>query len=187
MKIVAIDFETANNSPCSACSIGIVSFDSGVIEEEKEIYFKLHPRYNFFTNTHIHGITKEMVQDEQEFDYYYDYLKETLENNIVVAHNARFDVNVLNSECELYGKEIISFKYIDTVEISRAVYPELYNHKLDTIAKYLNISLNHHNASSDAYCCLLILIKAMEAYNIYEIEEFIKKGRFKVKNNILSC
>ena len=183
MKIVAIDFETANNASCSACSLGMVSFIEGVIEEENEMYFKLHPRYNFFTNTHIHGITPQMVENEKEFDYYYDFIKEKLEGNIVVAHNARFDVGVLNSECELYGKDMINFKYIDTVEISRAVYPELYNHKLDTVSKYLNISLNHHNASSDALASLLILLKAMECYDIYDIEEFIKKGRFKIKNN----
>lgn len=183
MKIVAIDFETANNYPCSACSLGIVSFDEGVIEEEKELYFKLHPRYNFFTNTWIHGITKEMVENEKEFDYYYDYLKEQLEGNIIVAHNAKFDVGVLNSECEIYGKEPINFRYIDTVEISRAVYPELYNHKLNTVAEYLNIDLNHHNASSDAYACLLILLKSMEVYNLYDIDEFLKKGRFKIMCN----
>lgn len=183
MKIVAIDFETANASMASACSLGISSCENGVIGENKELYFKPHPKYNFFTNTMIHGITAEMVKDEKAFSHYYEDIKRELENNIVVAHNTGFDVTVLNRECDLYGLEHINFKYIDTVEISRLVYPELYNHKLNTIAEYLNIDLNHHNASSDAYCCLIILLKCMEAYNIYDIEEFIKKTRIKAKNN----
>ena len=183
MKIVAIDFETANNSPCSACSLGIVECDEGIIEEKPELFFKLHKDYDYFTFTYLHGIDGERVKNEKEFDAYYDYLKKTLENNIVVAHNARFDVNVLNNECKLYGKEPIKFKYIDTVEISRAVYPELYNHKLNTVSEYLGICLDHHHASSDAYACLLILLKAMESYNIYDIDEFIKKGRFRMYSN----
>lgn len=183
MKIVAIDFETANQYSCSACSLGMSECEEGIIENKKELYFKLHPKYNFFTNTFIHGIDAKRVENEKSFDYYYEDIKKELEGNIVVAHNAKFDVGVLNSECILYGRDIINFRYIDTVEISRMVYPELYNHKLNTVAEYLNIDLDHHEASSDAYCCLLILLKAMETYNIYDIDEFIKKTRIKCFNN----
>lgn len=185
MKIVAIDFETANDAPCSACSIGVSSFDEeiGEIIEKPEVLFKLHPKYNFFTNTWIHGVDQEMVKNEKEFDYYYDELKKELEGNIVVAHCAGFDVNVLNKECELYGVDRIHFKYIDTVEVSRKIYPEVYNHKLNTMAKYLNINLDHHHAGSDAYCCLMILLKAMESCNCLSLEEFIKKSCVKVKTN----
>ena len=184
MKVVAIDFETANASKASACSLGSVSYLDGVIEENKELYFKPHPKYNFFTNTMIHGITKEMVENEKSFSFYYEDIKRELENNIVVAHNACFDVSVLNAECDIYGLEHIKFNYIDTVELSRFVYPELFNHKLNTVAEYLNIELKHHEASSDAYCCLLILLKSMESLNIYDIDELIKKTRLKIRTNI---
>lgn len=186
MKIVAIDFETANDAPCSACSLGIASMDEeiGVVEEDKELLFKLHPRYSFFTNTWIHGIDNSMVENEKEFSYYYEDLKKKLEGNVIVAHCAGFDVNVLNKECELYGLDRIHFQYIDTVEVSRKVYPELYNHKLNTMAEYLHINLDHHHASSDALACLLILLKAMEAYQCFELNDFIKKLRIKVKENL---
>ena len=67
------------------------------------------------------------------------------------------------------------YKYIDTVQISRIAYPELYNHKLNTVAEYLDIDLNHHNGQSDSLACMMILLKAMEAYKCYELDDFLQK------------
>ena len=105
MKVVALDFETANASPASACSLGIAIYEEGEIVDNFEWYFKPHFRYNFFTNTHIHGITKRDVEDEYEFVYYYDELSQILKDALIVAHNAMFDIGVLNAECE---KSILS-------------------------------------------------------------------------------
>lgn len=74
MRITAIDFETANASSASACSLGIAVYEDGEILDNFEWYFKPHYRYNYFTNTHIHGIYPEDVENEQEFAYYYDEL-----------------------------------------------------------------------------------------------------------------
>ncbi|MCR4855149.1 MAG: 3'-5' exonuclease [Erysipelotrichaceae bacterium] len=184
MKIVALDFETANASFASACSLGIAVYEEGEILDSFEWYFKPHHRYNFFTNTHIHGISKEDVADDPEFVFYYEELQTILKDAIVVAHNAAFDVAVLNAVCDVYGLDHIAFPFLDTVSISRRVYPELYNHRLNTVSEYLNIDLKHHNGQSDAYACLMILLKAMAAYGCYEAEEFMEKLRIYPKRNM---
>ncbi|MBQ2138834.1 MAG: 3'-5' exonuclease [Erysipelotrichaceae bacterium] len=184
MKVVALDFETANASPASACSLGIAIYEEGEIVDNFEWYFKPHFRYNFFTNTHIHGIAKQDVEDEYEFVYYYDELSQILKDALIVAHNAMFDIGVLNAECDIYGLDHFLNPYIDTVTVSRKVYPELYNHKLNTVCEYLSIDLSHHNGKSDAMGCLMILLKAMSAYDIYEPEEFIKRIRLPLKHNM---
>ena len=184
MRIVALDFETANAAMSSACSLGVAVYEDGEITDSFEWYFKPHYRYNFFTNTHIHGICKEDVQDEQEFVYYYEQLQAILKDCVVCAHNALFDVSVLNAECDIYGLDHLVFPYLDTVSISRRVFPELYNHKLNTVSEYLGIPLDHHNGLSDAYACLLILLKAMEVYDTFELEDFLKKISLKVKTNL---
>ena len=184
MRITAIDFETANAASASACSLGIAVYEEGEILDNFEWYFKPHYRYNYFTNTHIHGIAMEDVQDEQEFVYYYEELCEILKDSIVVAHNALFDIGVLNAVCDVYGLDHIVFDYLDTVSVSRRVYPELYNHRLNTVAEYLNIDLSHHNAKSDSFACLMILLKAMSAYDCYEIEDFMKIIHINPKNNM---
>lgn len=175
MRIVALDFETANSYPQSACSLGVSIYEEGEILDSFEWYFKPHHRYNYFTNSHIHGITMKDVIDENEFVFYYEELVEVLKDSIIVAHNALFDIGVLNSLCDLYGLDRFNNKYLDTVTISRKVYPELYNHKLNTVCDYLDIDLHHHNGKSDSMGCLMILLKAMEAYQCYELDEFIEK------------
>jgi len=184
MKIVALDFETANASPASACSLGVAIYEEGEILDSFEWYFKPFYRYNFFTNTHIHGICKEDVENENEFVYYYDELSEILKDAMIVAHNAMFDLSVLNAMCDVYGLNHFKNPYIDTVSISRRVYPELYNHKLNTVSEYLGIDLHHHNGKSDAFACLMILLKAMEAYGIYDVDAFLEKVRITAKENM---
>ena len=184
MKIVALDFETANSNLASACSLGITIYNDGELIDNFEWYFKPHHRYNYFTNSHIHGIYEEDVMDENEFVFYYEELKIILDDAIIVAHNAMFDIGVLNALCDVYGLDHFKNKYLDTVKISRIVYPELINHKLDTVAEYLNLDLNHHNGKSDSFACMIILLKAMEAYKCYEIDDFISKIRIHYKENM---
>lgn len=184
MRIVALDFETANSSLASACSLGVAIYNDGEILDSFEWYFKPYYRYNFFTNSHIHGIYSEDVENKKEFVYYYDQLSSILKDSIIVAHNALFDIGVLNAMCDVYGLDHFKNKYLDTVKISRIVYPELYNHKLNTVAEYLNIDLNHHNGKSDAFACLMILLKAMQAYDCYETDDFIDRIRIHYKENM---
>lgn len=183
MRVVALDFETANNSCASACSLGVAIYDEGELVDNFEWYFKPHQRYNYFTNTHIHGISKEDVENEQEFVFFYDELAAIIKDSMIVAHNAMFDIGVLNAVCDVYGLDHFKNQFIDTVAISRRVYPELYNHKLNTVCEYLNIDLSHHNGKSDANGCLMILLRAMEQYNCYEVEEFLDKIKMKPKTN----
>ena len=184
MRIVAIDFETANASSASACSLGLAIYQDGEFVDNFEWLIKPSHRYNFFTNSHIHGISKEDVENEKEFVFYYEELKTILNDSIIVAHNALFDIGVLNEVCDVYGLDHFKNRYLDTVNISRRVYPELRNHKLNTVCAYLNIDLSHHNAKSDSFACLMILIKAMEAYDCFEVDDFVSKVGFNYKYNM---
>ena len=57
MDFIAIDFETANDSRASICSVGIVIVEKGVLKEE---YIVIDPQDEFmYFNTEIHGITEE--------------------------------------------------------------------------------------------------------------------------------
>ena len=58
------------------------------------------------------------------------------------------------------------------------------NHKLNTVCAYLNINLSHHNAKSDSFGCLMILIKAMEAYGCFEVDDFVSKVGINYKYNM---
>lgn len=71
-------------------------------------------------------------------------------DDILIAHNAGFDISFIRRAAELYG---IPFDntYIDTVALSRYVNPDLNSHKLNSIADYYKLGeFNHHRASDDA-------------------------------------
>lgn len=53
---------------------------------------------------------------------------------------------------------------MDTVKTSQRFYPELPNHKLDTVCQALDIDLqHHHNALDDSLACANILLTEAQA------------------------
>ena len=73
MKIVVIDFETANDHPSSACAIGITEIHDGkIISTEAHI---IEPPTNIFRRsfTKIHGLKWEDCKGKLTFkDFYFD-------------------------------------------------------------------------------------------------------------------
>lgn len=178
MKIAAIDFETANRSMASVCSVGVSTLDEGVLEEEA-FYSLIAPaenvnRFDPF-NISIHHITPDMVETAPSWTQLYPDLMDALDGGLVCAHNANFDMTCMKQTCLNTGRPVPALQYFDTVELSRHVFPQMPHHRLDDMCSYLNIQLNHHNAGSDALGCLMIVEKVMEMSGIYDIEELLQK------------
>lgn len=175
MDFAAIDFETATASRDSACSVAVVEVKDGKLYDS--YYTLIQPpenRYHFF-NTRIHGITREDTADAPGFAQIWPELRRHLEGRIVVAHNARFDMGVLGACLAKNGLGNPDFAYCDTVAISRKVWPELVNHKLDTVGDFLQIEFNHHNALDDARTCAYIPVAASQEMAADSLEDLVKK------------
>lgn len=153
----AIDFETANFQKNSACQLGLAVVRAGRIVERKSWLIK--PPTSYFTFTYIHGITYEKVKSEPTFGVLWPEIQPYIENQIIAAHNASFDTGVLLAALKTYQFAIPEFRVIDSLQVARKVWPKLNNHKLSTVADYLKIDLNHHEAESDAVACAEILCR----------------------------
>ena len=171
MDFTAIDFETASSERTSVCSLGWCVVENGVITDRREILIKPDPfKFNEY-NTKINGITPEMVWDKPTFDKYWDMLRPYIENRMVIAHNASFDIHVLCSTLEHFGIEIPAFDYMCTVQLSQKAYPELPSHKLNNLAEALGIVFNHHRAYDDAYACAAAFLHIAEDYALESFED----------------
>ena len=98
MKLVAIDFETADCSADSACAIGIVAIENGKITNKG--YQLIRPPRRHFIFSYLHGISWADVEAQPTFievwDQFVPFWKDA---DYFLAHNAPFDRNVLAACC----------------------------------------------------------------------------------------
>ena len=161
MNFLAIDFETANSSRASICSIGIVIVENGLIKEEIHTYIDPRDEFTYF-NTVIHGITEDMVQGAPTFEEYWPEFKAMIEGRVLIAHNASFDMSALRYALDLFNEPYVDFTYGCSYVFSKKVWPLLFNHKLSTVADHLAISFKHHDALEDARAAALVTLAALE-------------------------
>lgn len=174
MDFVAIDFETANEKRSSPCSIGIAVVKNGQVIEM--VHHLIRPKEMRFMpiNIGIHGIRPSMVENELEFNKVWEKIKHYFDGNLVIAHNASFDISVLRKSAELYNIELPSFEYICTMKLAKNFYRGIENAKLNTVNNYLGYKFNHHDALADALACSNILLNICEELNCNDINEISK-------------
>lgn len=187
MNFVAIDFETATSGAKGICSMGICTVCNNKVIETKEILIKPEPfEFNEY-NIKIHNITPEMVINKPTFDEYWNEIYPYLNDRLIIAHNASFDIGALINSLNNYNITFPDFKYLCTVKLSQKAYPELECHKLNAMAEYLNVDFSHHKAAEDAYVCAMIMIKIIEDFNITALSELEEKFKIGIGHIYPGC
>lgn len=182
MHYFVIDFETANSSRTSVCALGIVEVYNGNLLNKWDYLINPEEDFDGF-NIYIHGISPDMVEDKPTFPEIWADVKQILANQIVIAHNASFDMSVLRHVLDKYQIEYPTFKYSCTRILSKKTWPNLVNYKLDTIANLLKIDFIHHQACEDAIATSKVFEKILEVNSIDNFEEL--HTNLKVKNGEL--
>ena len=165
MKIVAIDFETADFGADSACALGIVTIEDGEIARTEARLIR--PPREKFVFTYIHGITWDDVRDEADFGDVWDDLRDYWRDaDYLVAHNAPFDRKVLFTCCTKAGRQKPETPFVCTVRIARSHF-KFKPANLAYVSDQLGITLKHHDAGSDALACASIAAQAVrEGFSI---------------------
>ncbi|MCL2462470.1 MAG: PolC-type DNA polymerase III, partial [Defluviitaleaceae bacterium] len=109
--------------------------------------------------TKLTSITDADVDDaptiEEILPKFLEYAGET----VLTAHNASFDMGFIREAASRMSIEIKNSS-LDTLELSRALLPELAKHKLDALAEHFGIDLTrHHRAVDDARATAEIYVK----------------------------
>jgi len=112
--------------------------------------------------TNLTGITNEMVEDAPRFYEIAKTIVELTEGRTFVAHNARFDYSFIREEFKSLG---FNFKrnLLDTVALSRKLFPGHTSYSLGNICKDLKININgRHRAAGDALATVRLFEMLLE-------------------------
>ncbi len=167
MKFVAIDFETANAADESICAAGIAVFEDGKLAESRYWLIRPPKGFGFFRPdwvSDVHGIRHTDVYGKPEFPAIAPELFARLAAaDIVVAHNAHFDMHKLRGTAKHFGLAVPAFDYLCTYRLAQCIWPRLPNYQLPTVAAHAGHKFVHHHALADAEAAGVILLAMMKA------------------------
>lgn len=177
MRYIALDFETGNASRLSACALGVSIFEDQTPAGEVVTLIKPPAQVGKFHwgNVRVNHIKESMVVDAPTFDIVWRELADRVDGSVLVCHNAMFDTAVLCACLAHYHLPVPDCRYVCTVKVAQRVWPQLVNHKLDTVAGALGIALNHHEAGSDARAAGLILQAALRETGCADVDALARR------------
>jgi DNA polymerase-3 subunit alpha (Gram-positive type) len=113
--------------------------------------------------TELTGINDEMVKDapneKEALELFYSFCGDA---TVLVAHNAPFDTSFIRAAAKR-SEMPYNFTSLDTVPLSRIIYPELKNYRLDTVANHVGYKdFNHHRALDDAKALSAIFVQLLK-------------------------
>lgn len=157
-----IDVETSGFHPGQArvISIAALALDAeGRVEES--VVSLLNPGVDPGP-THVHGLTREMLEDQPTFSEIAGDLIELLRGRTLVAHNAAFDYGFLAAEADLTETVLPVDTVMCTVELVRRLELGLDNLRLETLAQHWGVEqLRPHDAFDDALVLSRVLVPAL--------------------------
>jgi len=162
LDFTAIDFETANSSSASACAVGLTRVRDGRVVATTGWLIQPPPGHERFfeLNIGIHGITAADVGDAATWVDQLPALTEFIGDDVLVAHNAGFDMTVLRRACEVTDAACPPYRYACSLQVSRKTY-DLASYRLPLVAAAAGfLDFAHHDASADALACAHIMIDA---------------------------
>ena len=162
IKYVAFDVETPNHLNNRISSIGVTTIDENGNTSTQEILVNPECEFDRF-NIDLTHITPMMVETAPTFPKVWENLEPLFFGHILVAHNASFDLCVLQKVLAYYQLTAPSVQYLCTMRMARSAVPCVCDHKLSTLCNNFGIGLNHHNAGSDSEACAKLLLNLLDS------------------------
>ncbi|GBU10499.1 hypothetical protein AwErysi_01150 [Erysipelotrichaceae bacterium] len=148
-----IDFETTGLYPTTddIIQVGAIKYRDNQAVEEFCCFVRPTRKAISPIITRITGITPEAVADANAIHVVTADLLDFITGEILVAHNASFDVGFLKYALQHAApRGVYEFEVIDTLKWARKCIPTP-NHKLETLKEYLGIDAISHDAAADCF------------------------------------
>ncbi len=145
---VVVDVETTGTSRFDRiCEIGMTRIAGGEVADKLETI--IDPDLSI-TNTIYHGIEDWMVEDAPSFRDIAGKVTDFIDDVVLVAHNAPFDMRFLRYELQRLDTDL-SHNALCTLKIARKLHPDFPYHRLEyLLERYSITNACPHRAGSDA-------------------------------------
>ncbi|OEF98788.1 PolC-type DNA polymerase III [Desulfuribacillus alkaliarsenatis] len=125
------------------------------------------------------GITNVMVANAPPIDAILKQFVDFIGDATLVAHNASFDLNFVNTSLRLINHQPLTNPVIDTVALARYLMPGQKSYRLDALCKLVDVKLeNHHRALFDAHATgklFCAMLDRLIEQGIMDLEDLNKK------------
>ncbi len=182
-KYCLLDIETTglDASFDDAIEIAIIKVSNNQIVDKFHTYIKTDICISDFI-TNLTGITQSDVDSAPEADLVWYKVHEFINDDILIAHNANFDINFIYDEMIENSVEPLTNNFVDTLRLSRLAFPNFKNHKLKTLVKELEIETNTlHRAMNDVYATFEVYKKI---YKTFDVEHYLQTKRERKKFSV---
>lgn len=174
-NVVVFDVEATGLDVTRDEIIQIAGVRLGAGGEVTATFYKtLRPTKSVGESRWVHGLTDAMLKEKGEdtkraLQEFSDFAR----GAVLVGHNVTYDLSILRSHLARLELEPLEYPcYYDTLEIFRRFYPNLPNHKLDTISKYCQTENRpSHDALADILATADILGYAVKKNIVPTSEE----------------
>ncbi len=103
----------------------------------------------------VHGLTNDFLKDYDSFDNQHKELLDFIKDDILIIHNAEFDLGFINNELKIIGKKPIKNEYIDTVKLARETLKTRIAN-LDYLCRRFSIDLSKRSLHGALLDCQLL-------------------------------
>lgn len=160
LSYVVVDVEGNGQQPPELVEVAAVPIVEGVIGEPSSWLVRPQRPIKHFA-TRIHGLTDNDVADAPRFAAIEDQVRRALDADILVAHNAHVDVDVLQRYLDEWKRPEV----IDTLKLARRLLPDAGNYKLGTLVDGFNLAeglpedLTPHRATYDVLVTARLFVR----------------------------
>ncbi|MEX2805191.1 bifunctional DnaQ family exonuclease/ATP-dependent helicase [Streptococcus sp. H31] len=158
-KYAIVDLEaTSASSSAMIIQVGIVIIKNDKIIETYQTDVNPHEKLTQHI-TELTGITDKQLALAPEFSQVAPAIYDLIKDCIFVAHNVKFDANLLAEHLFLEGFDLRTPR-VDTVELAQVFYPHFEKYSLTSLAAELQLDLTDaHTAIADAQATAQLFFK----------------------------
>lgn len=160
----AVALELANEQPYSVCLLALAEFDHGELKDTR--YFYVRPPENNLSAVKGRYQWDELSKADEFGEYWQAGLKNLIEGQTLVAHNAPFVMGCLTHALHIYGIDAPAFCYADTLEVAKKLY-RFPSNQLDVICDEMDIQTEEGNLLSQAIAIGRFFLLAHKEYPMF--------------------